>query len=134
MKKQFTIGAIAGASALVIATPFFVQLANAASGSSAGTSQQQSSGQSFDGKRGGHIGQNGLREEILTGSDAQKATSAALAAVPGGTVDRVETDAEGDAYEAHMTKPDGTPVTVKFDEAFNVTTIEEAPRYGMKTM
>jgi hypothetical protein len=40
-------------------------------------------------------------------------TAAAKAKVPGGTVIRVETDADGNAvYEAHMVKADGTPVTV----------------------
>ncbi len=48
-------------------------------------------------------------------------TTAAQAAVPGATLDRVETDADGAAYEAHMTKSDGTKVTVKLDSSFNVT-------------
>jgi len=46
---------------------------------------------------------------------------AALKAVPGGTVYRVETDADGATYEAHMTKSDGTKVTVKMDANFAVT-------------
>ena len=46
-----------------------------------------------------------------------------MAKVPGGTVVRVETDADGNAaYEAHMTKADGTPVTV--DKQFNVVSVE----------
>ena len=64
-------------------------------------------------------------ETALAGSNAQRARAAALKAVPGGTVYRVETDADGDAYEAHMTKPDGSLVTVKFDKNFTVTRIEE---------
>jgi hypothetical protein len=64
-------------------------------------------------------------ETPLTGADADKARSAALAAVAGGTVDRVETDADGAVYEAHMTKSDGTKVTVKFDKDFNVTAVED---------
>jgi hypothetical protein len=79
----------------------------------------------FDPTKGGHVGQNGTKEELLTGSDAEKAKAAALAAVPGGTIQRVETDAEGAAYEAHMTKSDGTPVTVKMDKDFKVTGTEE---------
>lgn len=63
-------------------------------------------------------------ETQLTGSDATKAKAAALKAVPGGTVYRVETDAGDAAYEAHMTKADGTPVTVKMDRNFNVTAVE----------
>ena len=46
------------------------------------------------------------------------------AAVPGGSIQRVETDAEGSPYEAHMTKSDGTRVTVKVDKDFKVTKIE----------
>jgi len=67
---------------------------------------------------------NGITETILTGDTATKVTAAAQAAVPGGTIQRVETDAEGSPYEAHMTKSDGTEVTVKVDSSFKVTTIE----------
>ena len=63
-------------------------------------------------------------EKTLTGTDADKAKAAALAAVPGGTVYRVETDGDGAAYEAHMTKADGTEVTVKMDKSFKVTSTE----------
>lgn len=64
-------------------------------------------------------------ETVLTGTNAEKARTAALAAVPGATVDRVETDADGAVYEAHMTKADGTKVTVKFDKDFKVTGVED---------
>ena len=38
---------------------------------------------------------------------------------------RVETDADGHAaYEAHMTKADGTPVTVYVDKSFDVVSVE----------
>lgn len=57
-------------------------------------------------------------------SDAEKAKAAALQAVPGATIDKVETDADGAVYEAHVTKSDGTKATVKFDKDFNVTGIE----------
>jgi len=40
----------------------------------------------------------------------------ALKAVPGGPVYRIESDAGDANYEAHMTKADGTLVTVKFDK------------------
>jgi hypothetical protein len=43
--------------------------------------------------------------------------SAPRPAVPGGTVYRVETDSGDGTYEAHMSKADGTLVTVKFDKA-----------------
>ena len=44
--------------------------------------------------------------------------------MPGGTIQRVETDADGDAYEAHMLDASGNPVTVKMDKDFNVTGTE----------
>ncbi|MDQ6796540.1 MAG: PepSY domain-containing protein [Actinomycetota bacterium] len=79
----------------------------------------------FDPAKGGHVGTNGTKEELLTGDTAEKVKAAALGAVPGGTVERVENDAEGSAYEAHMTKADGSHVTVKVDAGFNVTGTEE---------
>ncbi len=85
----------------------------------------QGTGQSAGSSMGGHIGTNGVREEILTGDTASKASASAISAVPGGTIQRVETDAEGAVYEAHMVKPDGTFVTVKMDANFNVTATEE---------
>lgn len=63
-------------------------------------------------------------EKVLTGSDAEKAKAAALKAVPGATVIRVETDADGAAYEAHLRRSDGTLVTVKMDKSFTVTGTE----------
>jgi hypothetical protein len=77
-----------------------------------------------DPAKGGHQA-NGITEEVLTGDAAAKATAAATAAVPGGTIERVETDAEGDAYEAHVVTADGQHVTVKMDENFNVTSTED---------
>jgi uncharacterized membrane protein YkoI len=78
----------------------------------------------FDPSKGGHVGRNGVKEELLTGDTAEKVKAAALAAVPGGTIERVENDAEGATYEAHMTKADGSHVTVKLDASFNVTSVE----------
>jgi hypothetical protein len=75
---------------------------------------------------GGHTA-NGITETILTGDTAAKVTAAAQAAVPGAAIERVETDAEGAAYEAHMVKADGSQVTVKVDKDFNVTATEDGP-------
>lgn len=124
-KTAFTTGTIAGATALVIAVPVLAQFAGAQSAPSSTATQPSVSGTQTAQDGGLHIGANGVREELLTGDAAAKVTSAALVAVPGGTVDRVETDTEGDVYEAHMTKADGSRVTVKFDADFNVTDIEE---------
>jgi hypothetical protein len=73
-----------------------------------------------DWSKGGHQA-NGKTETVLTGDDLTKATAAAQAAVPGATAQRAETDAEGAAYEVHMTKADGSIVTVKLDSNFNAT-------------
>ncbi len=64
---------------------------------------------------------HGPGETLLTGDTAAKVTAAAKAAVPGGTILRVETDNEGSPYEAHVRKADGTYVTVKIDSSFKVT-------------
>ena len=64
-------------------------------------------------------------ETPLTGDALSKVTAATQAKVSGGTIIRVETDADGNAaYEAHMTKADGTPVTVYVDKDFNVVSTD----------
>ncbi len=68
---------------------------------------------------------HGPGETVLTGTTADKVKAAALAAVPGGTIVRVETDSAGSPYEAHITKTDGTHVTVKVDANFKVTATEQ---------
>ena len=63
-------------------------------------------------------------ETLLTGDALAKVTAIAESKVPGGTVVRVETDADGNAtYEAHMTKADGTPVTVYVDSSFQFVSL-----------
>jgi hypothetical protein len=83
---------------------------------------------------GGHggpgIGGPGNGETLLTGDTATSVTAAAQAAVPDGTIDRVETDSDGSPYEAHVTKADGTHVVVKMDASFAVTGIEDMPAGG----
>ena len=64
-------------------------------------------------------------ETLLTGDTAAKVRQLALAKVPGGTIIRVETDADGSAaYEAHMVKADGTPVTVYVNKQFEVVSVQ----------
>ena len=64
-------------------------------------------------------------ETLLTGDAASKVSAAALAKVPGGTIERVETDADGNAkYEAHMMKADGSRVTVYVNAQFEVVSVE----------
>lgn len=71
---------------------------------------------------------NGKTETPLTGDDLAKVTSAVEGKVPGATIDRAETDADGDVYEAHITKSDGTRATVKVDASFNVTSVADGMR------
>jgi len=64
-------------------------------------------------------------ETLLTGDALAKVTAIAKAKVAGGTIVRVETDADGvAAYEAHMTKADGSPVTVYVDKDFNFVSVQ----------
>ncbi|HEY7178772.1 MAG TPA: hypothetical protein VH305_06325, partial [Gaiella sp.] len=64
-------------------------------------------------------------ETPLTGDALAKVTQLAKAKVPGGTIVRVETDADGNAaYEAHMVRADGTPVTVYVSRQFEVVSVE----------
>jgi hypothetical protein len=69
-------------------------------------------------------------EKALTGTDLATAKAAALKAVPGGTVFRVETDADGAVFEAHMTKANGAHVTVKLDKDLKVTEIQDGMGTG----
>jgi hypothetical protein len=76
-----------------------------------------SSGQPWGGQRSD--------ETLLTGDALAKVKAIALDKVSGGTIVRVETDADGHAaYEAHMTKSDGTPLTVYVDKDFNFVSVE----------
>ena len=64
-------------------------------------------------------------EAVLTGDALAKVSAAAKAKVSGGTIVRVETDADGNAaYEAHMTDASGAPVTVYVNEEFAVVSVE----------
>ena len=67
---------------------------------------------------------HGPGETLLTGDTAAKVTAAAKAAIPDGTIIRVETDAQGSPYEAHVQKADGSNVTLKIDSSFKVTSTE----------
>ena len=137
--KKMAIGGLLAASTLTggaIGAAFLGGTASAQTSTDSSTSSSDAStapaqgprgGAPHDPTQGGHIGRNGVKEELLTGDTAASVTAAAQAAVPDGTIDRVENDAEGAAYEAHMTKSDGSHVTVKLDDAFNVTGIEDGP-------
>jgi len=99
-------------------------LASAASGSGSTTTTTVAAAPATSAQPPGATAQNPWGnqrsdETLLTGDALAKVTAIAESKVPGGTVVRVETDADGNAtYEAHMTKADGTPVTVYVDSSF----------------
>jgi uncharacterized membrane protein YkoI len=73
-------------------------------------------------------------ETELTGADAQSAKDAALAAVPGGTVERASienpSDTSGAKYEVHVRKSDGSQVEVLEDSSFKVLSTKASQRHG----
>src|SRR4051812_8512826 len=91
-------------------------ISNAASSkSSTTTTPQGSPRQGYGGpghpSGGRHVGPNGQREQALPADAAAKVKAAAQDKVPGGTVERVETDVDtGSPYEAHIRKSDGSEV------------------------
>jgi hypothetical protein len=110
-------------------------IASAANGSGSGSNESSalsssgwpvaSGGQSAAPSAGQPWGRQRSDETPLTGDALAKVTQLAKAKVPGGSVIRVETDADGNAaYEAHMVKADGTPVTVYVSKQFEVVSVE----------
>jgi hypothetical protein len=126
-----TAGLLAGA---VIAGGMGV--ANAATSTpppaASGSSGSSSSSSTTPPNGGGIGGAAAVRsdEKVVTGTDAETLKAAAITAVPGGTVVRVETDAGDAAYEVHRTKADGTVVTVKFDKSLAVVKVETGMGQG----
>jgi hypothetical protein len=114
-----TAGGIAGVSAAT---------GDGSSGGSTGGSMSsaQPGSPPGDPSQGGHVGPNGVREELLTGDVASKVRAAALDKVGGGTVERVETDADhGSPYEAHIRRSDGSELEVLVNKDFSVTAVNE---------
>jgi hypothetical protein len=95
-------------------------IASAASGSGSGTTATTTTAAPAPAPSGTPWGHQRSDETPLTGDALAKVTAIAKEKVPGGTIVRVETDADGIAtYEAHMTRADGPPVTVYVDSSFN---------------
>jgi hypothetical protein len=115
-------GGVAGGVAIASAATGSTSTATPSPGASNGSTTTPRG--NVDPTKGGHVGANGVVETLLTGDTATKVRAAATAAVPGATIERVETDAEGSPYEAHMVKSDGTHVTVKVDSSFTVTSVD----------
>jgi hypothetical protein len=63
--------------------------------------------------------ENEQRDETLLADDVlETVKEIALDELPGGTVIRIEADADGAGYLAHILNADGTPMTVYVDESF----------------
>jgi hypothetical protein len=97
---------------------------NSSGSSGTGADARQAPGP--PGMPGRHVGANGVQEEPLSGDVAEKVRQAALAKVDGGTIERVETDADhGSPYEAHVRRSDGTELEVLVNKDFSVTAVNE---------
>ena len=120
-KKLVATGAVAGGLVLGIAgVAGAASNATGSTGASTSTSTSASSSSSSTAADPATVS-HGPGETLLTGSTAASVKAAALAAEPGATIIRVETDSGGAAYEAHLKKADGTYVTLKFDSSLKVT-------------
>jgi len=123
------LGALAlGGSALADAATSSGSSSTGSSSSGSSTTQQQQAPQGRPQrdptKPGGHRGANGQVEQALPSDVAAKVKAAAEAKVPGGTVERVETDVDhGSPYEAHVRKSDGTELEVLVNKDFAVTAV-----------
>ena len=112
-----TVGVVAGSYGIANAASGAGTSAGAGSAAASTSARSQAPPQGWGAQRSD--------ETLLTGETKSKVEAAALAKVSGGTVVRVETDAEGNAaYEAHMTRADGSPVTVYVNESFDVVSVE----------
>jgi hypothetical protein len=121
-RKALVAGAMAGTALLggALGATMFGSAGAQTGTTTAPSTEASGSTTAPDPGHGPHVA-NGITEAELTGDDASKAIAAAQAAVPGASVERAETDAEGAAYEVHMTKSDGSEITVKLDSSFQVT-------------
>lgn len=118
-KASTALGAVAAIGLLAVAVP---AIADAASPT---PSPQSSTRPAGPGDKNGdrHFGP----EKELAGGTADQVKAAVLAKLPGATVQRMSAEdsreGTGAAYEAHVTKADGTDVEVLLDKSFNVTAL-----------
>jgi hypothetical protein len=119
-------GAAAGALVVTAANAATADpsLAAASSGS------YPTEGQSGEGGRFSPGQRSNPDEKAVSSTIEAKLRAAALKAVPGGTILRIETDSGDAAYEAHMKKSDGSFVTVKFNTSYAVTAVEDGMGKG----
>ena len=114
---QKVVVAVCAAAALAVGGAV---IADAASNKDSTGSQQGPAGQARNGTP-----KQRSDETLLTDGTAEKVKDAALKKVPGASVLRVETDAEGSPYEAHLRKSDGSEVTAKVNKQFEVTDVQQ---------
>jgi hypothetical protein len=118
-----------GAAAMLAAGAVAGGLLSGTLSASASNSTSPAVNSSTPGHGGPMSGDRGARpvrsdEKSLPTARAATLRAAALKAVPGGTVYRIETDAGDGTYEAHMQRADGSLVTVKFGRNLAVTRVE----------
>ncbi|HEY2371456.1 MAG TPA: hypothetical protein VGH82_02820 [Gaiellaceae bacterium] len=95
--------------------------ANGGSSTTTTTTPSQTAPPSGAPSSGQPFGRQRSDETELTGDTLAKVTAAAKAKVPGGTVVRVETDADGHStYEAHMLDASGNPIIVYVSSSYEV--------------
>jgi hypothetical protein len=118
-------GAISGG---ILATA----LSASASGNASATAASTVSSPAGGAKTPGPGGAQPVRsdEKSVPGATAATLRAAALKAIPGASVYRIETDAGDGVYEVHMKKADGSLVTVKFDKNLQVTKVESGMGAG----
>ena len=116
--------AVTGALVLGVAAGSY-GVASAASGSGSNAAAPSAAAQSSPPTAQEPWAHQRSDETLLAGETKSKVEAAATARLPGATVVRTETDADGNAaYEVHMVQRDGTPVTVYVDKSFGVVEVE----------
>jgi len=141
-KRTAAIGlsAVGAAAVLVLGANFVANAAGASSTpspSTTTTSPSTTSGTTTQNQppagapRGpGDATHAGPGETLLTGSTLASVKAAALAAVPGATVVRAETDSGPAKYEVHLTTTAGATKTVKVNADFTVAAVQDGMGVG----
>src|SRR4051812_38906723 len=125
MKIDKTSAALGAAAAVIVgaAGVTYATMANADTTPTPSPSGSATAPRNPDAAK--HLG----AETELIGATAAKVKAAVLAKLPGATVERMSTEdpAEntGAAYEAHVTKSDGTHVEVLLDKAYAVLSVKD---------
>ena len=131
-RKKRWAGAVGLLAAGVIGGGVLASALSASASTSAASGSTASSASSGDARAPGPGGAQPVRsdEKSVSSATAAALRAAALKAVAGGTVYRIETDAGDGVYEVHMTKADGSLVTVKFDKNLKVTKVDSGMGAG----